>query len=162
DVPVKLFSLQLTVLLGVLIAAQARRLLTAMLGRATPEVPPRVRGSLTYERVRLAVKLVVIALIAIRAYEFYTFGHELQRMVQPNPLHGIGRAERVVIDGVEHPPLWTDDARWRKLVFHEIGLTVRFATDRRQFMPVEIDDKAQTIRVLRGVLSQTWTYARPD
>jgi uncharacterized membrane protein YphA (DoxX/SURF4 family) len=162
DVPVKLFSTQLLVMLLVVVAPQARRLGATLLGYRSPELPPRVRGTQRSERVRRAIKVVVVGLIAWRALQQYSFAQQLAERRQVSALHGIWRAERVVIDGVEHAPLFTDDARWRKLIFHEYGLTIRFATDRRQHMRVEIDERAQTITVMRGVLRTEWRYHRPD
>jgi uncharacterized membrane protein YphA (DoxX/SURF4 family) len=162
DVPVKLFSTQLLVMLLVLVAPHVRRIVASLLGRATREVPPRVRGTPSAERVRLALKLVVIALIAMRAYGYVVFADGLRQWRAPSPLHGAWRAERVVIDGVEHPPLLTDDVRWRKVIFHEHGLAIRFATDRRRYMRAEVDDKAHTITVDQGVRRAVWRYTRPD
>lgn len=162
DVPVKLFSLRLLVMLVAIVLPETRRLLATMLGYAAREVPPRTRGTPTGERVRLALKLAVVGLVAWRAYEQYAFASQLRELRRPSELQGIWRAERVVIDGVERAPLFTDDARWRKLVFHEYGLTIRFATDRRRHARVEIDSEAQTITVLRGVLREQWRYERPD
>jgi uncharacterized membrane protein YphA (DoxX/SURF4 family) len=162
DVPVKLFSTQLLVMLLVVVAPQARRLGATLLGYRSEELPPRVRGTPTSERIRLALKVVVVGVIALRALAQYNFAEQLADRRQVTALHGTWRAERVVIDGVEHAPLFTDDARWRKLIFHEYGLTIRFATDRRQHMRVEIDERAQTITVMRGVLRTEWRYHRHD
>jgi hypothetical protein len=162
DVCVKLFSVQLLILLVVLVAPQARRLVGAMLGYAVREVSPRVRGTVVGERVRLALKLVAIALIILHAHRHWVFGEQLRAWRSPTVLHGAWRAERVVIDGVERAPLLTDDARWRKLIFHEYGLTIRFATDRREHSRIEVDPKAQTIVVLKGVFRTVWHFARPD
>jgi hypothetical protein len=122
----------------------------------------RVRGSYFYERTRLAIKIAVISVIALRAYSLYSFGQELARDRVVSPLQGIWRAERVVVDGVERPPLFTDDTRWRKLIFHERGLVVRYATDRREYLQVEIDERAHTIAVLRGLARDVWRYQRID
>lgn len=162
DVPVKLFSMRLLAMLIAIVLPDARRLLGALLGYAAREVPPRTRGTPAAERVRLALKLAVIGLIAIRGYEQYAFASHLRSLRQPSELQGIWRAERVVVDGVERAPLFTDDTRWHKLIFHEYGLTVRFATDRRQHLRVEIDPRVQTITVLRGISREQWRYTRPD
>ncbi|HEY5950245.1 MAG TPA: hypothetical protein VIV40_32345 [Kofleriaceae bacterium] len=162
DVPVKLFSLQLLAMLFAVVLPDARRLLGAVLGYPAREAPPRTRGTPTAERVRLAIKLVMIVMIGLRAWGHYTFVDAIERMRTKSALHGIWRAERVVIDGVEHPPLLTDDARWHKLIFHEYGLVLRFTTDRRQYLRAEIDPKAHTITVLHGVLRVVWQYQRVD
>jgi hypothetical protein len=162
DVPVKLFSLQLLVMLVVLVLPDARRLIGALLGHPTRGVAPRTRGTVTSERVRLALKLVALALIALHAHRFYDARHEIARWLRKTELHGIWRAERVVIDGVERPPLLTDDARWHKVIVHELGVVVRYSTDRRQWLRAEVDAKARTITILQGVFRVVWTYQRVD
>lgn len=162
DVPVKLFSMLLVVLLCALVAPHARRLAGALLGYPTREVPPRVRGSLLSERIRLALKLVMIAIIAWRMYEHLMISRWVRDRQTITPLHGSWRAERVVIDGIERPPLLTDDARWRKLIFHEWGLLVRFSTDRRLQFATEVDATAHTIIVGQGPFRHVWRYRLVD
>ncbi|HEX5058914.1 MAG TPA: hypothetical protein VFV99_06120, partial [Kofleriaceae bacterium] len=162
DVPVKLFSMLLIVLLCALVAPHAGRLIGALLGYPTREVPPRVRGSVMTERVRLALKLAMVAVIAVRAYEHVVISRWVEEQKTITALHGTWRAERVVIDGIERPPLFTDDARWRKLIFHEWGLTVRFATDRRLNFATQVDATAQTINVGQGPFRQVWRYRLVD
>jgi uncharacterized membrane protein YphA (DoxX/SURF4 family) len=162
DVPVKLFSLQLLALLIVLVAPQARRLLGALLGYPAREMPPRIRGTFAAERVRRAIKIVVLVLIALHAYRCWAIGSGLSELRAPSVLQGTWRAERVVIDGVERAPLFTDDARWRRVIFHEYGLTIRYATDRREHARVHIDATEHTIAIDKGVLRQVWRYQRPD
>jgi hypothetical protein len=164
DVPVKLFSLQLLALLVVVIAPQARRVAAALLGYPAREAPVRVRGSFASERVRRALKLVLIIMIGLHAYRYFVMRKTIARWRAPSALHGVWRAERVMIDGVERAPLLTDDALWRKVTFDETGMWIRFATDRRERARVEIDPKAHTIVVIRvnGVWRQTWRYQRPD
>jgi uncharacterized membrane protein YphA (DoxX/SURF4 family) len=161
DVPVKLYSAQLLVMLIAIVLPQARRLGGALLGYPVREVPPRTRGTLASERVRIAIKLALVLLIGLRAVQHFAFASEAL-VATPSALQGSWRAERVVIDGVERPPLFTDDARWRRLIFHEHGLTIRFATDRRLHMRVEIDTEAQTVTVMQGVLRSVWRYRRVD
>jgi hypothetical protein len=162
DVPVKLFSTLLLAMLFALVLPHARRLACAVLGRGTPEVAPRVRGSLRYERVRLALKVAMVSCIALNAYRHVVISRWIADQTVITPLHGSWRAERVVIDGVERAPLFTDDARWRKLIFHEYGLLVRFGTDRRVYFRTEVDAKAQTITVTKPMLRSVWRYRLVD
>jgi len=162
DVPVKLFSMMLLAMLCVLVASHARRLAGALLGYATREVPPRVRTTATAERIRIVLKLSMIAFIALHAYRAVVVSRWIAEQRVITPLHGSWRAERVVIDGVERAPLLTDDVRWRKLIFHEYGLVVRFATDRRLYLRAEVDAKAQTITHVEGVLRRVWSYRLVD
>ena len=123
DVPVKLFSTQLLVIALVLVAPHARRLIAAVLGRATPEVPPRPRRSPRLERARLAAKLLFLAMLAI------AFSLEVKQslgFVPPeHELHGIWVVDRFVLDGSERPPLLTDAERWHKVYFWQLGAGIR-------------------------------------
>jgi hypothetical protein len=101
-------------------------------------------------------------MIAFHVYMHIEIGRRIRGWRAPSVLQGTWVAERVVIDGVERPPLFTDDTRWRKLIFHELGLTIRYATDRREYPRSEIDAKAQTISVTKGILRQVWRYHQPD
>ncbi|HEY5924162.1 MAG TPA: hypothetical protein VIV11_20935 [Kofleriaceae bacterium] len=163
DVPVKLFSSILLVMLGVLVAPHVRRLGAALLGYPAREVPPRVRGSVMYERVRLTLKLALVLLVAFHAYRHVVISRWIDEHRVITPLHGSWRAERVVIEGVERPPLFTDDERWRKLIFHEYGLAVRFSTDRRQQLGLEVNPTTQTITVIQGgIFRHVWHYKLLD
>lgn len=158
DVPVKLFSSQLVIIAIAIVLPQARRIIAVLVGRAAPEVPPRVRGSVTSERARHAIKAVVIGLVAVHAYAHYAWSRDVE---PPSPLEGVWRVDSLVVDGVEVPPLFTDDTRWRKLIFDGTTMQIRYATDRRLMRPVDIDEKAHTITfVERG--QRTWHYERPD
>ncbi len=163
DVPVKLFSTQLLVLLVAIVAPHARRLVAAMIGHPTREVPPRVRGTHRVERAWFVLRIYALAMIALHVVGHLVMGDMIRGFRRPTELQGTWRAERVVIDGVERPPLLTDDARWRKLIIHEYGgIVIRFATDRRQWLRAEVDPKARTITLNEGILRRVWRYERPD
>lgn len=159
DVPVKLFSMQLLVFALAIAGPHLRRLVGAAMGRATPEVPPRVRGSRRSERVRLACKLGFIALYLFGAYAQIAFARSVARR-EPPALYGSWVAERFVLGGSERVPLVTDDVRWRKLIVAENGLVViRHMTDRRVYLRnVQIDPESRTIIVPEGVMRRTWSY----
>lgn len=160
DVCVKLFSLQLLAMGTALVLPHARRLIGALLGNPTNGILPRIRGSMRYEITRALVKTAVLASLAVAAVGWYRFGSSLER--QPGVLHGSWRVDRHVRDGVDVPPLFTDDTRWRCLVIHELGASLRFATDRRVHYVTQIDEAAHTIILIgrHGVGRTTLTYAR--
>lgn len=63
DVPVKLFSTELLVMAIAIAWPQLRRLVGAALGYRVDDVPPRPRGSAAGERLRLAAKLAMLAVL---------------------------------------------------------------------------------------------------
>ncbi|MDQ3366092.1 MAG: hypothetical protein M3680_11765, partial [Myxococcota bacterium] len=144
DVPVKLFSMEL-LLVAVLIALpHARRLAAALLGIATVAVAPRVRGSARSERVCRAAKLAALTAFAVAGYEQYQRAQTFPP--PPNELHGTWVVASFTADGVERPPLLTDDQRWRKLIVSEYGVSARLMTDQRvRFPGATVDPEARTI-----------------
>ena len=145
DVPVKLFSMELLAMTIAVIYPHRWRLLGALLGYAAP-VPPRPRISFLGERMRGIVKYSFITLILVPL----VFVARDRRTFRPpaSELQGIWSVERFVLDGVEHPPLLTDDVRWRKLIVSEYGLQIRFTTDRRAFHRMaKVDPVAKTVRL---------------
>jgi uncharacterized membrane protein YphA (DoxX/SURF4 family) len=160
DVCVKLFSLQLLAMGIGLVLPHARRIIGALLGNPTSGVHMRTRGSVRYEITRSLLKFAFLASIAFQAWGQFQFGQSLHR--EPSVLHGAWRVDRHVRDGIEVPPLFTDDTRWRKLIIHEYGATLRFATDRRTHHRLEIDETARTITLtsVGGITRNTLGYTR--
>jgi hypothetical protein len=160
DVPVKLFSSELLLVSIALVLPQARRIIAVLIGRAAPEVPPRVRGSIAAERIRRVAKAAVIGLVVVHAYDHAMMIRNFNRR-PVSPLEGVWRVDSLVVDGVERPALFTDNTRWRKLIFSRTLMQIRYGTDRRLMRPVDIDTKAQTITFIEGG-QRTWHYTRPD
>jgi hypothetical protein len=159
DVPVKLFSTQLLLIAGVIFAPHAPRLIRAVLGRATAEVPPPPRRSPRFERARLAARVATLGLMA------YLIHAELSRaltwMRPRHELHGIWLVERLVVDGTERPPLITDHERWHKLYFSETGGGARAVTGPLVRFGATVDPAQRTIEIKGGPGGpETWSYAR--
>jgi hypothetical protein len=159
DVPVKLFSVQLLAMTIVLVAPQLRRVIGASLGYATREDPPRPRDAGWVERARLVIKIAVIVSLVQIPLQFRHVGRSRDRA--PTALDGIWSVDTMRVDGVDRPPLFTDDTRWRKLIISPPGAVVRFATDRRKFLgQVRVD--ASTLTIVRGISRQPLHYTRID
>jgi hypothetical protein len=157
DVPVKLLSTQLLVIALVLIAPHARRLIRAALGRATPEVPPRPRRSLRFERARLAAKVLLLGLAALHLY----IQVDAARSWRPprHELHGTWVVDKLVIDGTERPPLLTDVERWHKLYFSELGGAMRPMSGPLVRLGTTVHPARRTITVKPGPDHEdTWSY----
>ncbi|HEU0030546.1 MAG TPA: hypothetical protein VFQ53_07935 [Kofleriaceae bacterium] len=160
DVPVKLFAMQLLVIALAIAGPHLRRVIGAVLGHATREVPPRPRMSPTTERVRTAIKVGVLGLMALR---LYAIGDQmLAWRRESNPLEAIWVVETWRADGVEHAPLITDPVRWRKLAINARYLTVRLMTDERRLHAVRVDPERHTMTVSGQTLPEIWRYAQRD
>jgi hypothetical protein len=145
DVPVKLFSSQLLLAALLIVLPHARRIVTALLGHAVPEVAPRMRGSTRVERARLVAKLVFGACLAYGSYaQVKAIGEYRTKLPE---IAGVWSVETFHADGVEHAPLLTDELRWRKLIIGERA-AIRRMTDEREFFRTKIDAKARTITLI--------------
>lgn len=151
DVPVKLFSSELLLMTLALIYPHRWRLLGALLGYGAAPEPPRPRISFLGERLRGIAKYAFITSSMLTLV--LAFGITRERPPR-SALHGVWAVESFVLDGVDHPPLLTDDVRWRKLIVSEYGIQIRFTTDRRAFHRLaKVDDTARTVRLGARVLS---------
>jgi len=155
DVPVKLYSLELLAAAFAIAAPELRRLLIAALGRAVPELPPRVRGPLWYERARLAAKLALLASFCFRWYQA-----DAPRLAQPPPSELAGAWDVVAfqLDGSERPPLATDGERWQRALFDRQYLVVRFMPETRAFFRVDVDAARKQLDFADGLRRASWTY----
>ena len=120
DVPVKLFAFHLVVLSLVLLAPEFRRILNVLVLNRTalPSSQPRLASG------RITGLVLVIAQVGLGAYFLGMSYFGARRVwvqvgpgVQKPPLYGIWNVDTISIDGVAHPPLLTDAARWRRVIF---------------------------------------------
>lgn len=155
DVPVKLYSALLLGMAALILAPHAPRLIAAVLGRATEEVPPRPRRSPREERARRAAKALLLAAFAV---QIYLQVDQSRRWMPPrHELHGIWLVEKFQLDGVERPPLVTDAERWHKVYLSHLG-GVRPMTGPAVRFRIKVDPARRTITLEREV-AEVWTYA---
>jgi hypothetical protein len=167
DVPVKLYSMQLLVMAGLIVLPDARRLLAAALGRATAEVPPRARRTPWRERVRLVSKAAFLVAMAVGLY--------LNLASSPflDPIHefyGNWVVDTFVADGVERPPLATDPVRWNSLSANVTIATIWLTSGGHEPGPDrdhyrwKVDEANHTITVTvddDGKVKEVWHYSHP-
>jgi hypothetical protein len=153
DVPVKLFAFHLILMALVLIAPDARRVLTALvLDRAAPpsDHPSLVR-SLRGRRIlfwaQIAFATYLIGMSAVGAYRSWT---RSGGGAPKPPLYGIWNVDRMWIEGVERSPLITDDARWRRVIVQALtGISFQRMDDTITAYVAKIDMNARTIALTR-------------
>ena len=105
DVPVKLFSFHLVLMSLVLLAPDVRRVCQAVFYH-------RVKWPATAAQVVFGAYLIAVALYGSAQRWTGPFGGGAPRP----PLYGIWTIDRMTINGIERPPLVTDDERWRRVV----------------------------------------------
>jgi hypothetical protein len=118
DVPVKLFSLHLLAMSGLLILPDLRRLLSFFILKRVTE-PPReghLFRSLRAHRIALGLQVVFAAFVLWGGYQGGKAGAAARLNGPKPPLYGIWNIDRMMIDGVERAPLLTDYDRWRRMV----------------------------------------------
>jgi len=174
DVPVKLYSLQLLVMTIAIALPDARRVLAAALGRATPDVPPRPRRSPRSERARWIAKLLMCGAISWSVYNV------IARALGPDPgeqmagFLGTWVVDSCTIDGDQSPPL---AVRWARLMINPRSVQIVTLTGDRDWPTVKHDPVAHTLQVTLDEyvrdpppkattpaakpVTELWTYARP-
>lgn len=169
DVPVKILSFHLIVLGLLILAPEFRRVTNFLfLNRAAEarEPAPLFRSARRNRIATVAQVVFALWLIGFGAYgaraSWKSFGGGA-----PKPaLYGIWDVEQQTVDGQVRPPLFTDDGRWRRILFDRYQLMVfeRF-NDERVFDTVAIDTKAHTLTVTArgaGQEKSTLGYTQPS
>jgi uncharacterized membrane protein YphA (DoxX/SURF4 family) len=167
DVPAKLYALQLLVMAVLIAAPNARRLVAAAMGFATPEVEPRPRMSPRWERTERIGKIAVLVAMACNLH--VSFSRELAaRNVPIHEIYGTWIVDSFVADGVEHPPLTTDRERWQKISANPTLLWISSMTGERDGRQLQIDEEHRRILLAsagqdaaKAPETEVWTYTRP-
>jgi hypothetical protein len=120
DVPVKLFAFHLILLSCFLLAADLQRLLNVLLFNrpVAPAVPFQFFRGMRANRIMLIAQIVLgLWLIVMNL----NVGRKYWKIFGPgsakSELYGIWEVSQMSIDNQLHPPLLTDNDRWRRVVF---------------------------------------------
>lgn len=123
DVPVKLLSFHLLLLCLVLLAPEARRLTTLLLGGATgPERTPQPVTGRRAVRIIAALQIALaVWFVAAQSLVAWDAWHGWGGGRERTQLAGIWDITEFTRDGQPVPPLLTDETRWRRMVFEEVS-----------------------------------------
>jgi hypothetical protein len=118
DVPVKLFSLHLVLMSLVLLAPDARRLLSVLVLNRTagPSTMLPLATSRRWRTITVSAQLALGAWLLFSSYAAYSGPYRTNALGPRPPLYGIWNVERMWIEGVERLPLVTDWDRFRRVV----------------------------------------------
>lgn len=169
DVPVKLYSSHLLLMAVFLLIPDLRRLADVFWFNR-PTVPWAARAPLRarwMERGRLGLKALFIGFVLFTTLDQVL---EIQAIVgdaAPTPaLYGIYEVEGFLRDGEDRPPLITDAARWRRVIFNKRKvMSVQLMSDAMQRFRLVNDPAKQTLALSSvGEPSQKFelAYSRPD
>lgn len=169
DVPVKLLSLHLILISLFLLAPDVKRLANLFfLNRPAPasSEQPLFRSARA-NRVALVVQILIgVWLVganlygSISVYKVYGPGRP------KSPLYGIWNVEDFTLDGQSRPPLTTDAARWRRLVFDfpQYVSIQDMDEDTSHLYSAKIDVNAKTV-ALTSFTDKNWkanfSFAQP-
>ena len=162
DVSVKLYASHLLLMALFLAAPYARTLAEFFLRRPEPLFEKRWahRGALVFRT------LLVAVFVYVGVTETVTFYRERISLEHRSPLRGVWNVDVLDVDGVARPPLVTDAARWRRIVFDYQGQSSIFLmNDARNPYRTKIDEKKKTINFVNRYDPQDvfgLAYARPN
>ena len=168
DVPVKLLSLHLVLIALILLAPQFQRFANFFFLDRTAEPaprPPLFRTPRTNRIATIVLALFALWLIGNNAWGtrdgWKTYGPGAPKA----PLYGIWDVDQFTIDGQPHPPLLTDNDRWRRIIFDYTDFMVlEHMGDTRAYYSAIADASKHTLALTqRGAANKSvFTYARPS
>ncbi len=146
DVPVKLFSFHLILLCLFLLAPEFRRLANFFFLNRTAEpsrTAPLFKTGRSNRIAFAAGTLLWAWMIFCNVYGAWDAFHKYGPGRPKPDLYGIWDVEQVTMDGQSHPPLLTDNVRWRRMIvdFPEF-IQVQRMDDTRSGYTASVDPKA--------------------
>jgi len=163
DASIKTYSSHLLLMAVFLAAPDARKLADFFL-RRSPE--PLFEKRWAHVGSLLLGALLVALFVYTGLSETLTFYRETISADKRSPLRGIWNVDVLDVDGVARPPLVTDSARWRRVVFDFQGRSSIFLmSDERNLYRTKLDEKKKTIDFVNRFDPQDvfrLTYARPE
>jgi hypothetical protein len=168
DVPVKLYSLHLLVMAGLLAAPDAGRLASFfLLNRRVEPAPLAPLFERTWLRRGALVlrTLLIVGLSYLSLYGAYQGRRTYGDLAPKPPLYGIWNVEEMAVDGKVRPPLITDETRWRRVVFGFPGqMAVQLMSNSRLRYNLKLDPAKGALELNRRddpTHKFTLAYKRP-
>ncbi|MEV6280262.1 DoxX family protein [Nocardia sp. NPDC051832] len=144
DVPVKILSFHVLLMALVLVAPEAHRITTVLLGEAAgPSTAPTPR---TANGRRIAARLQVGLLIWLIGAGTVSSAASWQQRESRSELYGIWEVSAFLQDGQSVPAVLGDEIRWRRVVFDQ-RTTADVQTMDDRFRPVRAEISADTRRL---------------
>ncbi|MBZ5508247.1 MAG: DoxX family protein [Acidobacteriia bacterium] len=159
DVPVKIYSFNLLLMGVYLIAPEGRRLLNVFVLNRTAEPvvhPPLFRKKwLNWAMLGLQLALLVY-LGSTQLYQSYKRYIETGDGSPKPPYYGFYNVDEFVVDGQVHPPVFSDEARWRRVTFDRFNLVgVVLAGGPVQRYRIKLDQSKKNLELTKSG-DDTW------
>jgi hypothetical protein len=169
DVPVKLLSLHLLLMAVFLAAPDFKRMADLFLfNRPVEPAPIRPLFRRSWLNV-IAVLLrtgVVCAYLGLWLYNARETQKEFGDLSPRSPLYGIWNVDELTIDGSDHPPLVSDQERWRRVVFdYPRTIAIQLMSDSRQRYGLKLDADKRTLELTKFAepdWKASFTFERPE
>ncbi|MFI1167915.1 DoxX family protein [Streptomyces sp. NPDC020801] len=168
DVPVKIHSFHLLLLSLVLLAPESAHLAKVFLSNRAVHPSPRPELFRTRNANRIAAAVQVGAglwLLRAQMRNDWAFWKKYGGGREKPALYGIWNVEEFSVDGELHPPLTTDEQRWRRVVFDSADIvTIQRMDDSLDGHVAAIDMDGHSITLLKMTDPQwrtTLTLQRP-
>jgi len=149
DVPVKLFSFNLLLMSCFLLLPEAGRLVDFfVLNRpVTPAVAPPLFRRKELNAAMLSLQLLILAAwSSLTLLGSYVANATYGDLAPRPPLYGIYNVDAFTVNGQLHPPLFTYEAGWRRVVFDTNNrFGIQKPDDSESVYSSKIDQKARTL-----------------
>lgn len=169
DVDVKLFSMNLLAMAVFLLAPDVRRLadLLVLNRSVAPAETQALFAARWMNRAGAGVKTVFLAYVLFTKLNESRDLRALYGDLSPrSPLYGIYDVETFIRNGDTVPPLLTDSARWRRVIFDgPRSASIRLMSDTPQRYTVTLDPEGKTLQLSSSLASTNkilLAYLRPD
>lgn len=164
DIPVKLASTLYLLMALAILAPSLKRLVGVFVGHRPIEAEniegPLGPGWARWVRMSLKTMFLGSLLVSQIAWGWNAWLH---RAPEPGPLNGLYEIDSLQIEGVDHPPLFTDKTRWRWM---EIGATyVRVATVDGRVTPwckATFNPQTASLVIQAGRAPRSWEIQAPS
>jgi uncharacterized membrane protein YphA (DoxX/SURF4 family) len=169
DVPVKLYSLQLLLMGVFLIAPDVGRLSNMFIlnRRVEPAEPARFFLGKWPNRIPpAALTALGLCLLVLNFYGAWQAREQYGWLAPKSQLYGIWNVEELSVDGTQRPPLTTDEACWRRLIFQSpAGMVIQPMAGANIYYRVTLNMDENTL-LLNKSSEPEWkaqmTFQRPD
>lgn len=163
DVSVKMYASHVLLMAIYVAAPDAHKLFDFLLRRPAEPLFSTRRARMVWLAV---VALLVGRFVYVGVYDSVTFYRDRISLDHRSPLRGVWNVDLLDVDGVARPPLVTDGARWRRVVFDYQGQSSIFLmSDQRNLYRTKIDEKKRTISFANRYEPKdvfSLAYLRPD
>jgi hypothetical protein len=153
DVPVKLFSMHLLAMAMFLAVPDMGRLANLFLfnRRAEPApIKPWLVGRRTQAAIIVLRTVLVLAFVGNLLYVAQERRKQFGDLSSRSPLRGIWSVETIAINGEVKPPIVTDTARWRRVIFDFPGMmAIQLMSDNRQRYLLKLDEQSKTLTLTK-------------